>query len=177
MAFPFDAWPEKRRAASLAARLMAALDGPGVYLTTEDAPRFGVTRATMRRSFSHLKATGQVLSDSTMRPARYAHAEYGAPPKKERVSNTLPARILRSFENPWDYVTSKDAPRFGTNTEFLRQTLWRMRHDGKLRADDSTLPFRYYRLEKGLAADEVKPDNGRLLQTVWGAAPTVQEDL
>lgn len=176
MAFPFDAWPEKRRAASLAARLMAAVDEPGLYLTTEDAPRFGVTRAAMRRAFSHLKATGRLLSDNTVRPARYSNAQFGAPPKKERVSNTLPARILRSFENPWDYVTSKDAPRFETNTEFLRQTLWRMRRDGKLRVDNTTLPFRYYRLEKGVAADEVKPDNGRLLQTVWAAASTVQED-
>jgi hypothetical protein len=177
MAFPFDAWPAKRRADNLAARLLAAVDEPGLYLTTEDAPRFGVTRAAMRRAFSHLKATGRLLSDNTVRPARYSNAEFGAPPKKERVSNTLPARILRSFENPWEYITVKDAARFGATPDFMRQTLWRLKKDGRLRADDSTLPFRYYRLEKGVAADEVKPDNGRLLQTVWAAASTVQEDL
>lgn len=95
MAFPYDGWPEHRRAGTLSRRVLDALKTPDDYLTTDDAARFGVGKVAMRRCFSWLRQSGALRSDNTVRPAKYFLGE-GLPITKKTSDNGVLLQALWS---------------------------------------------------------------------------------
>lgn len=180
MAFPYDAWPEHRRAGTLSRRVLDALKTPEDYVTTDDAARFGVGKVqTMRKRFSHMRASGALRSDNTFRPARYFLGSSTPAPKKargQRLTDTLSQRVLETIKGPNDYLTVNHAAQFGVTKARMRWCFTYLRRIGALRSDNSARPAKYF-LGEGLPITKKISDNGVLLQTLWSAAPTVQEDI
>lgn len=179
MAFPYDAWPEHRRAGTLSRRVLDALKTPDDYLTTDDAARFGVGKVAMRMCFSHMRASGALRSDNTFRPARYFRGDGTPAPKKargQRLTDTLSQRVLESIKGPNDYLTVNHAAQFGVTKARMRWCFTYLRRTGALRSDNTVRPARYF-LGGGVPKQPKTSDNGALLQTLWSAAPTVQEDI
>ena len=84
--------------------------------------------------------------------------------------------MLAALKAPDDYLTAEDAERFGVRKQTMRQCFSHLRASGALRADNTVRPARYF-LGEGVPIPKKTSDNGVLLQTLWSAAPTVQEDI
>lgn len=84
--------------------------------------------------------------------------------------------MLDALKTTEDYVTTADAARFGVRKEAMRRCFSWLKRTGALRSDNSVRPARYF-LGDGVPITKKISDNGVLLQTLWSAAPTVQEDI